>query len=83
MYPEFHKTAKEEGFDEIAEFFKEVGEVEEKHRDRYKALYELVKNDSVFKRPRKILWRCLNCGYIHKGEEAPDICSMPTSSKVV
>jgi rubrerythrin len=74
MYPEFEKIAKEEGFDEIATFFKEVGEVEEKHRDRYLALHKLVKENSVFKRPKEIYWRCLNCGYIHYGKEVPEEC---------
>ncbi len=74
MYPEFARVAEGEGYEEIAEFFREVAEVEEKHRDRYLKLHEHVKNNTVFKRDIKIYWRCLNCGYIHWGEEAPKVC---------
>jgi len=74
MYPSFEKVAREEGEDKIADVFKEIGEVEEKHRDRYKGLLENVESGTVFKRDREIEWKCLNCGYIHKGKEAPEKC---------
>lgn len=74
MYRDFEKIAREEGFDEIAEFFKKVAEVEEHHEKRYKKLLENLKNDEVFKKKEEVLWKCRNCGYIHKGMEAPEIC---------
>jgi len=74
MYREFAKTAKEEGFDEIAEFFTEVGEVEEQHEKRYLALLARVESGEYFKRDTPIKWHCRNCGYIHEGKEAPDVC---------
>jgi rubrerythrin len=74
MYPGFDKVARDEGEDEIADIFKEVGEVEEKHRDRYLAILEHVKSGTVFKRDEEIEWKCLNCGYVHKGKEAPEKC---------
>lgn len=74
MYPEFEKVAREEGNDKIADVFKEIGEVEEKHRDRYREILEKVTGGNVFTRDEEIEWKCLNCGYIHKGTEAPDEC---------
>lgn len=74
MYPEFAKTADEEGFGEIAEVFRAVSVAERYHELRFKELAENIKMDRVFKRPQKVTWRCLNCGYIHEGESAPEIC---------
>ena len=74
MYPSFEKQAREEGEDEIADVFKEIGEVEEKHRDRYKEILKNVEADTVFKGDTEIEWKCLNCGYIHRGKEAPEKC---------
>lgn len=76
LYPNFKKTAEEEGFPKIAESFQEIAEVEEQHEARYNKLLENVKSGEVFKKPGKpeTLWKCRNCGYVHKGEEAPEIC---------
>ncbi|NLT21137.1 MAG: rubrerythrin family protein [Syntrophomonadaceae bacterium] len=74
MYPEFERIAREEGFDEIADVFREIGEVEEEHEKRYRALLENIKNGTVFKKEQVVKWKCRNCGYIHEGEEAPDEC---------
>jgi rubrerythrin len=74
MYPEFEKVAREEGFTDIADYFKEVGEVEEAHRNRFAALLERLKAGTVFKRDKPVQWKCRNCGYIHTGPEAPDKC---------
>jgi len=79
MYPSFKDIAREEKLDEIADVFKEIGEVEEKHRDRYKEILAHVEAGTVFKRDKEIEWKCLNCGYIHKGTEAPEKC--PTCAK--
>jgi rubrerythrin len=74
MYPDFLKDAKDEGEEEIAKVFKEIGEVEEKHEQRYRALIKHVEDGTVFKRETEIEWKCLNCGYVHKGTEAPEKC---------
>lgn len=74
IYPEFEKIARQEGFDEVAKAFKEIGEVEEKHEGRYRKLLENVKNGTVFKKDEVVGWKCLNCGYVHEGKEAPDTC---------
>jgi len=74
MYPGFEKTAREEGFEEIADFFKEVAEVEEQHEKRYLALLKNVKEGKVFKKDKVVRWKCRNCGYIHEGPEAPEKC---------
>ncbi len=74
MYPEFEKIAKEEGYADAEKFFKEVGEVEEKHEARYKKLLEDLKEKKVFKENKEIKWKCRNCGYIHTGKEAPNEC---------
>lgn len=74
MYKEFAETAREEGFEEIATLFEEVGEVEEEHEKRYLKLLERLEDGSIFKRTSPIRWRCRNCGYVHEGTEPPEKC---------
>ena len=74
MYPSFAKTAKEEGFDEIAEAFESIAVAEKQHEKRYLALAQNIENCTVFKKEKPVVWRCMNCGYLHEGEEAPDKC---------
>lgn len=74
MYPEFAKIAEEEGFSEIAEFFRETGEVEMEHEKRYIKLHERVENGTVFESDVKTKWRCRNCGYVHEGSTPPESC---------
>ena len=74
MYPGFEAIAREEGFTEIADFFKEVAEVEAEHEKQYLALLKNVEEGKVFKKDETIKWKCRNCGYIHEGPEAPEVC---------
>ncbi|MCD7709807.1 MAG: rubrerythrin family protein, partial [Porphyromonadaceae bacterium] len=74
LYPEFAKVADEEGFPEIAETFRRVATVEAGHEARYKQLYNRVANGTVFEEEEEVEWQCRNCGYIHKGKKAPDLC---------
>lgn len=74
MYPEFEKIAREEGENEIADFFKEVAEVEEKHEERYNILAGHLEKGTLYKSESDIEWKCLNCGYVHKGKSAPEKC---------
>jgi len=74
LYPGFGKKAREEGFDKVAESFKEIGDIEEKHEERYRRLLENVKAGNVFKRGKVVEWKCRNCGYVHDGKEAPKVC---------
>jgi rubrerythrin len=74
MYPGFAKVAREEGFEMVAKAFEAVSVSEKQHDRRYKGLLANVKGGKVFKRQEKVLWRCLNCGYIFEGEEAPKAC---------
>ena len=74
MYLDFEKIARDEGFTEIADVFREIGEVEEQHEKRFLKLLENIKNNLVFKKDHPVRWKCLNCGYIHEGEEAPELC---------
>ena len=74
MYPEFAKIADDEGFSEIAEVFRNIAVAEARHRDRYLALAENIEQGRVFKKDAPIRWVCRNCGYVHEGAEAPEIC---------
>jgi len=74
MYPGCAATAREEGFDEIAKVFEMISVAEKQHEKRYRDLAANVENGRVFKKDKKIKWRCRNCGYIHEGEEAVDLC---------
>ncbi|MEI6040293.1 MAG: rubrerythrin family protein [Candidatus Berkelbacteria bacterium] len=74
MYPEFEKIAREEGLTEIADVFKEIGEVEAHHEARYLKLKENIEKNQVFARETEVSWVCRNCGYVHTGTEAPETC---------
>ena len=74
MYPDFAKTAREEGFDVIADAFAAIAVAEKQHEKRYLGLLKNIETGTVFKKDKPVVWRCLNCGYIHKGTEAPDPC---------
>lgn len=74
LYPGFAKIARKEGFDKIADLFEAVCVSEKQHEKRYRDLYDNIKHGRVFKRDNVVIWRCLNCGYLHEGEEAPKNC---------
>ena len=74
MYPSFAKTAREEGFEAIAAVFEAIAVAEKQHERRYRGLLENVKAGKVFKKDQSVTWRCRNCGYIHEGPEAPQMC---------
>jgi len=74
LYPDFEKVAREEGFDDVADSFKEIGEVEEYHERRYRKLLANVEAGKVFEKGEVVKWKCGNCGYVHEGVGAPDVC---------
>ena len=74
MYPDFEQTARQENQLKIARVFKEIAEVEEKHEERYIILAKLLEDGGLYKSAQPIEWKCLNCGYIHKGTSAPKAC---------
>ncbi len=74
MYAEFAKVAKEEGFDHIAALFEMVAKIEKDHEERYKKLLANIEGGLVFSRDGDMMWICSNCGHVHIGKEAPEIC---------
>jgi rubrerythrin len=74
MYPGFAKTAREEGFDAVAIVFESIAVAEKQHEKRYLELKANIDGGTVFKKDKKVLWRCINCGYVFEGEEAPSAC---------
>jgi rubrerythrin len=74
MYREFAEIAREEGFKRIAALFEGVAKIEKRHEERYLALLKNLKEDLVFKRGENEMWICRNCGHIHIGKEAPELC---------
>lgn len=74
MYKNFAQEAKEEGFDKIAFLFEYVAKIEKEHEDRYKKLLDNINNNLVFSSNNELAWRCSNCGHIHYGRTAPEIC---------
>ena len=75
LYPGFAKVAREEGFEEVAVLFEMVSVAEKQHEKRYSDLAGNIEAGRVFKREGKQTWRCRNCGYLHEGPEAPEICA--------
>ncbi len=76
MYADFAKTAREEGFDDIALLFENAGKVEKEHEERYRKLLASVKEENVFKRENEIVWECANCGFTYKGSFAIEKCPL-------
>ncbi len=74
MYPGFAKTARDEGFEDIANVFESIAVAEKQHEKRYLDLAANIEAGRVFKRDTEVVWRCRNCGYLHTGSEAPEIC---------
>ena len=74
MYAEFAKVAREEGFTEIAALFDGVAKIEKEHEERYLALLKNIEDGVVFKKDNVRVWKCRNCGHIHVGESAPEVC---------
>jgi len=74
MYPSFAEIAREEGFEEIAKVLESIAIAEKQHEKRYLALAKNIEEDKVFKKDERVVWRCLNCGYLHEGKEAPSVC---------
>ena len=74
LYPDFEKTAAEEGFPMVAHSFREIAKVESYHEKRYRKLLEIVEKNAVFKKDKDVKWKCRNCGYVYEGKEAPDVC---------
>jgi rubrerythrin len=74
MYPGFAETADKEGFAEIAAVFRSIAGAERRHEQRYNALAKNINEGMVFKRDTAVRWVCRNCGYVHEGPEAPELC---------
>jgi rubrerythrin len=74
LYPEFARVARQEGFEAVALVFEAISVAEKQHEKRYLGLLSNVEGDGVFKKGKKVMWRCRNCGYVHEGKEAPGGC---------
>ncbi len=74
MYAGFAKTAREEGFDDIAVLFEKVAEIEKAHEERYRKLLKNIEDCVVFSKDGDMIWECRNCGHIVVGKKAPEVC---------
>ena len=74
MYANFAKEAREEGFDYIADLFEGVAAIEKEHEERYRKLLANIEQGIVFSRDGDMIWQCANCGHIHIGKKAPEVC---------
>jgi rubrerythrin len=74
IYSDFAKTARDEGFPEVATTFEQIAKVEKFHESRYRKLINNVSNGEAFKKKASTKWHCINCGYVHEGPEAPQKC---------
>jgi rubrerythrin len=74
MYPQFAKTAQDEGYNDIADIFMAIAVAERQHERQYNVLTANIEAGKVFKRDKEVVWRCRNCGYLHRGTEALDEC---------
>jgi len=74
IYPEFERVAREEGFEDVADSFREIAKVESYHEKRYRKLLSNVEEEEVFKKSESVKWKCRNCGYVHEGDDSPESC---------
>ncbi|MCX7025977.1 MAG: rubrerythrin family protein [Spirochaetes bacterium] len=74
MYPSFAKIAKEEGYDAIAMVFASIAVAEKQHARRYEAFAANIDAGKVFKKDKPVVWRCINCGFLYEGTDAPKAC---------
>ncbi len=74
VYPDFAKTAKEEGFIKVANLFDKIALIEKTHAERFMQFANLLENNKLFSDDNEVEWVCLNCGHVHKGKEAPKNC---------
>ncbi len=74
LYPEFARIAEEEGFKDVALCFRMIAEVEKAHEKRYRKLWDNLQNGQVFEKGDSVIWKCLNCGYLHEGKKALEKC---------
>jgi rubrerythrin len=74
MYPEFARIAREEGFEPVAKTFEAVSVAEKHHEARYLGFLKNLEEGKAFKKDKKTAWSCINCGYVHEGEAAPENC---------
>ena len=81
MYKQFALEARQEGFEEIARMFEGVGEIEKEHEKRFLKLLENVENGLVFSKDGDTIWKCRNCGHIHIGKQAPEVCPVCKHAK--
>jgi len=81
MYKTFAEEAKAEGFTTIATLFEKVADIEKEHEERYKALLKNVEDGKGFVKDGKVYWKCRNCGHIHVGEKAPEMCPVCSHPK--
>lgn len=74
MYATFAEEAREEGFEDIAKLFEGVAAIEKEHEERYRKLLANIEGDLVFSKDGDVIWQCANCGHIHVGQKAPEVC---------
>lgn len=73
-YPHFAEVAENEGFDDVAETFRRISTVEKMHEERFVRFLNNIQENKVFEKDEEVVWQCRNCGYLHKGKKAPEIC---------
>lgn len=74
LYPMFADIAEKEGFKDVANSFRQIAKVEKAHEERYRLLLQRLNDGTVFKRDKRYVWKCRNCGYLHEGKSAPKKC---------
>lgn len=74
MYKEFAAVARKEGFTALADNFERIAAIEKSHEERYKTLLKNIQDSRVFERKESVTWTCRNCGHIHAGKNAPEVC---------
>ncbi len=81
MYDRMAKEAREEGFESIAKTMEGVAAIEKRHEERYLALLQNIEENKVFTKEETVIWECRNCGHLHVGTDAPEVCPVCAHAK--
>ena len=74
LYPAFAAAARQENYERAAETWDSIIVAEKHHEKSFLHLADNIKSGNIFKRDKSVVWRCMNCGYLHEGLEAPEQC---------
>ncbi len=76
IYRSYEQTAREEGFEDIANLYANIRKVENCHKMLFTQLYTGLKNGTLYKKDKATKWKCCGCGHEDNLKEAWEVCPL-------